>query len=102
MRREGLGQNLPLPAEGYKCTTDDLLNVLLGVAANRGTIESVCSDLIGTPDAATIRGYFNEGLCVEDLPDLAQRLNAALADEIPWLIITVPFTPKRGAPPASS
>ena len=81
--REGLGQHLPLQAEGYKCTTDDLLNVLLGVAANRGTIESVCGDLVGTPDAATIRGYFNEGLCVEDLPDLAQRLNAALADEIP-------------------
>jgi hypothetical protein len=38
---------------------------------------------MGTPDAATIHGYCNEELCVEDLPDLAQRLNAALADEIP-------------------
>ena len=55
--REGLGQHLPLQAEGYKCTTDDLLNVLLGVAANRGTIESVCGDLVGTPDAATIRRF---------------------------------------------
>jgi len=81
--RDGLRQHLPLAAAGYACTTDDLLNVLLGVAANRGTVESVCRDLVGTPDAATIRGYFNEELCVEDLPDLAQRLNAALADEIP-------------------
>jgi hypothetical protein len=81
--REGLSKHLPLEAAGYKCTTDDLLNVLLGVAANQGTLESVCHDLVGTPDAATIRGYFNEELCVEDLPDLAQRFNEALADEIP-------------------
>ena len=81
--REGLSQHLPLEAAGYKCSTDDLLNVLLGVAANQGTIESVCGDLVGTPDAATIRGYFNEELCVEDLPDLERRMNAALAGEIP-------------------
>jgi hypothetical protein len=81
--REGLSQHLPLQAEGYKCTTDDLLNVLLGVAANRGTLEAVCRDLVGTPEAATLRSYFNAQLCVEDLPDLARRFNAALADEIP-------------------
>ena len=81
--REGLGQHLPLQAEGYKCTTDDLLNVRLGVAANRGRLEAVCRDLVGTPEAATIRNDFNEPLCVEDLPDLARRFNAALADEIP-------------------
>src|SRR5260370_28385830 len=84
--REGLSKHLPLAAAGYKCTTDDLLNVLLGVAANQSTIESVCNDLVGTPDAATIRGYFNEELCVEDLPDLARRLNAALASAIPPLV----------------
>jgi putative transposase len=81
--REGLSKHLPLAAAGYKCTTDDLLNVLLGVAANQGTLESVCNDLVGAPDAATIRGYFHEELCVEDLPDLARRLNGALAEEIP-------------------
>ena len=78
-----LEEHLPLEAEGYSCTTDDLLNVLLGVAANQGTIESVCADLAGAPDADTIRTYFNEQLCVEDLPDLAERVNAALAAEVP-------------------
>lgn len=78
-----LEEHLPLEAEGYSCTTDDLLNVLLGVAANQGTIESVCADLTGAPDADTIRTYFNEQLCVADLPDLAQRVNAALAAEVP-------------------
>jgi putative transposase len=81
--REALRPHLPLEAEGYQCTTDDLLNVLLGVAANRATVESVCRDLVGTPDASTIRSYFNAQLCVEDLPDLEQSLNAALAAEIP-------------------
>lgn len=74
---------LPLEAEGYICTTDDLLNVLLGVAANQGTIESVCADLLGTPDPETIRLYFNEPVYVEDLPELQRCLNAALAAEIP-------------------
>jgi hypothetical protein len=45
-----LAPHLPLEAEGYACTTDDLLKVLLGVVANQGTIESVCAGLLGTPD----------------------------------------------------
>jgi hypothetical protein len=78
-----LEEQLPLNAEGYKCTTDDLFKVLLGVAATKGTIEAVCADLVGTPDPHTIRGYFNEQLCVEELPALEQQLNAALAAEVP-------------------
>jgi hypothetical protein len=75
--------HLPLHAEGYACTTADLFKVLLGVAVNRGTIESVCADLVGTPDSQTIRGYLNAQLRVEELPELERRLNAALAAEMP-------------------
>ena len=78
-----IAQHLPLQADGYTCTTDNLLDVLLGVAANRGTIEAVCADWVGAPDAETIRGYLNEQLRVEDLPELEKRLNAALGQEIP-------------------
>ena len=78
-----LEEKLPLNAEGYKCTTDDLFKVLLGVAATKGTLEAVCADLVGTPDPHTIRGYFNEQLCVEELPELEQQLNAALAAAVP-------------------
>jgi hypothetical protein len=78
-----LQEHLPLHADGYKCTTADLFNILLGVAATRGTIESVCADLVGTPDPQTIRGYFNEQLRVEELPYLEQQLNAAVAAEGP-------------------
>src|SRR5918997_4091430 len=53
--RARLRDHLPLHAAGSVCATDDLLNVLLGVAVNRGTIEAVCADLLGTPDPETIR-----------------------------------------------
>jgi len=81
--QEGLKEQLPLHAEGYKCTTEDLWRVVLGVAANRGTLESVCADLVGTPDPHTIRGSLNEPLCVEEVPELEQQLHAALAAEVP-------------------
>ena len=78
-----LQDHLPLAADGYKCTTPDLLNVLLGVAADQGTIESVCADLVDTPDPETIRHYLNEQLCVEQLPQLEAALNKALVAKLP-------------------
>jgi len=81
--QELLEEKLPLHAEGYKCTTDDLFKVLVGVAATKGTLEAVCADLVGTPDPHTVRGYFNEQLCVEELPELEQQLTAALAAAVP-------------------
>jgi len=78
-----LEEKLALKADGYKCTTDDLFKVLVGVAATKSTLEAVCANLVGTPDPHTIRGYFNEHLCVEELPALEQQLNTALAAEVP-------------------
>jgi putative transposase len=60
-----------------------LLNALLGIAVNRGTLEAVCTDWVAAPDPETLRHYLNQQLCVEDLPELEQRLNAALRAEIP-------------------
>jgi hypothetical protein len=81
--RDSLQEHLPLQAEGYQCSTTDLLDVLLGVAVSRDTIESVCADWINTVNAETIRGYLNEQLTVEGLPELERRLNTGLAAEIP-------------------
>jgi putative transposase len=80
--RDNLREHLPLTAEGYQCTTDDLLNALLGMAVNQATLEAVCADL-GLPDAEALRRYFNDQLRVEDLPQLERQLNAALRAEIP-------------------
>jgi hypothetical protein len=81
--RNLLQEHLPLVADGSCCTTDDLLNVLLGIAVNRSTLEAVCTDWTAASDPETVRRYLNEQLCVEDLPELEQRLNAALRAEIP-------------------
>ena len=81
--RSRLRRHLPLQADGSVCTTDDLLQVLLGAAVNRSTIEAVCADLLDTPDPETIRRYLNSQLRVEDLPALERHLNTALADAIP-------------------
>jgi hypothetical protein len=54
-----------------------------GVAADQGTIESVCADLVGTPNPETIRCYVNEQLCMEELPQLEAALNKALVANLP-------------------
>ena len=81
--RIGLERHLPLKAEGYKCSTDDLLNALLGVCVSGDTLESVCADLEGTPGAETIRQYLHQQLTADKLPELEKSLNAALAAEVP-------------------
>ena len=81
--RACLQAHVPLQADGYVCTTADLFNVLLGVAVNRGTIEAICADLVGSPDPETIRRYLHAQLRVDDLPTLEQCVNAALADKLP-------------------
>lgn len=78
-----LKEHLPLKADGYICTTEDLINILLGVAANCGTVQALGTDLVGSPNPETIRGYLREQLQVEDLPKLERQLNAALAEKIP-------------------
>jgi putative transposase len=81
--RSGLEEHLALKAAGYKCSTEGILDVLLGVAATQDTLESVCADLVGTPKPETIRRYLNEQLTAERLPELQQQLNEALAQEVP-------------------
>jgi Transposase DDE domain len=88
--RAVLKDHLSLEAEGYVCTTDDLYNALLGVAANRGTLQAVCTDWLDIAEPETVRGYLNDQLCVEDLPALERQLNAALAAQTPKRIYRTP------------
>jgi putative transposase len=81
--RQGLQAHLQLQAEGYKCTKDDLLNVLLTAAARQCTIESVCAELSSGPGAETVRQYLNEQLTPEQLPGLERNLNEALVAQVP-------------------
>lgn len=78
-----LGDHLELHADGYKCATEDLLNVLLGVAANQGTIETICSDLVEAPNPQTIRDYVNDQISVTGLMQLETQMNQALVANNP-------------------
>lgn len=66
---------MPLSADGYACTTEQLLDVLLAVSVGKETIEQVCADLQIKVGAETIRGYFNEQLKVENLTQLQESIN---------------------------
>lgn len=81
--RQDLEAHLPIVAEGYICTTEDLLHVLLIAAARQCTIESACAELESGPCAETVRQYLNEHLTAERLPELESRLNEALAAQAP-------------------
>lgn len=76
--RSRVGEFLPLQADGYACTTDQLLDVLLAVSCQKETIEQVCADLKIKVGAETIRGYFNEQLKPSNLFDLQEAVNRAL------------------------
>lgn len=80
---EGLDAHLPLSAAGYKCTTEDLLHIVLVAAARRCTIESACAELESGPGAETVRQYLNAQLTPEHLPELETSLNEALVSQVP-------------------
>ncbi|RPI50957.1 MAG: hypothetical protein EHM56_10145 [Chloroflexi bacterium] len=80
---QNLDAHLPLVAEGYKCTTEDLLHILLVAAARQCTIESACAELSSGPGAETVRQYLHAQLTPEHLPELETRLNEALASQAP-------------------
>jgi len=76
--RSRIGAVLPLRADGYACTTEALLDVLLAVSVGKETIEQVCADLKIKVGAETIRGYFNEQFAVENLAQLQESINVGL------------------------
>lgn len=76
--RSRVKEFLPLHADGYACTTEQLIDVLLVVCCQKETIEQVCSDLQIKVGSESIRGYFNQQLQVENLDGLEEAINLAL------------------------
>lgn len=81
--RSILEEHLPLQAQGYSCHSEHLYEALLAVCASGESLEAVCRDLPGTPEAGTVRSYLNEQLTLEELPALQQHLNRALTAKRP-------------------
>jgi putative transposase len=87
---EQLQAHLSLQAQGYRCQTEDLYAVLLGVAARRGTLEEVCGDLTEAPCAETVRRYLHQQLPAAELARVEMQLNAALVGRVPKLLLKKP------------
>lgn len=88
--REALNDHLPLEAEGYVCTGADLWQIVLGASVKQMTIHGMCESLACAPSDVAVRGYLNAQLTVEALPDIEDRLNAALAAQIPRRVFKRP------------
>ena len=76
-------QRVCLQAEGYKITTDMVLNVLMKAAVEQRSIDAVCADLENVVDGNTLREAINRSLKVEDVRQHEAEFNAALAECIP-------------------
>lgn len=76
-------KHLKLQADGYDCTTEMVLDVLIRAAVTRQTIETVCHTLAEVVDGETIRGYLNDQIRVDRLNQLEQQSNQMLGAGLP-------------------
>lgn len=83
MAEQSLTEALPLECAGYQCQSTDIYKVLLGAVAESSTIEAVCREFTDAPVGNTIRGYLNEQLTIEQLPQLEAGLNQVLVSRLP-------------------
>ena len=80
---ERLLPHLRFKAAGAVGNREQLIQILLGVAATKNTGEAVCAELETSPCAATVRSYVRAQLTVAAVPELERALNAALAQALP-------------------
>lgn len=78
-----LKEQISLEAEGYRSTTEMVLDVLLKASAERSRVEAVCADLVGVIDSNTLRDYLNAALDMSQLREQEAEANQALAANIP-------------------
>jgi hypothetical protein len=78
-----LKEHLSLETEGYCCTTDMMLNVLLKAAVDHSSLDAACGDLEQVASSNRLREQLNQALDVADLRQHECELNAALASAIP-------------------
>jgi hypothetical protein len=78
-----LTEHLALQANGYRCTTEMVLDVILKASAEHSSVEAACQDLAGVAASNTVREYLNAALKVAQLREQEAEMNAALAASIP-------------------
>jgi len=82
-----LKEHFEIKAEGYYCTTDMILDILIKASAECSSLEAVCADLEQVADSNTVREYINQALPVQKLRHQEEQVNQALADGIPSTMV---------------
>ena len=62
-----LKRHLHIAANGYLCTTDMILDVLMKASAECSSLEAMCADLEQVADSNTVREYVNKALPIKQL-----------------------------------
>lgn len=83
MMLETLQSHLSLKTEGYRCSTEQVLNVLLKAVAAGSSLEAVCNDHPDGVAGNTVREQLNAALDVAQLRQQEAEMNQALASAIP-------------------
>jgi len=83
MTQQTVQDHLCIEAEGYKCNTEMVVDVLLKAASENSSVEAACRDLVNVADSNTIRETLNNQFEVGDLWEQEMQLNQALASQIP-------------------
>jgi putative transposase len=78
-----LKKHLRIEAQGYLCTTDMILDILMKASAECSSLEATCADLEQVADSNTVREYVNKALPIKQLLEQEEQANQALADCIP-------------------
>jgi hypothetical protein len=78
-----LQAHLSLKTEGWRCTTEQTLNILIKAVADRSSLEAVCTDAARLVDGNTLREQLNDALDGCHLREQEVEMNAALCATIP-------------------
>lgn len=75
--------HVSLRTEGWRCTTEQTLNILIKAVADGSSLEAVCADAEELVDSNTLREQLNTALDVCQLRQQEAEMNAALGAALP-------------------
>lgn len=83
-------EHMALTADGYKCTSEMLYDVLMKAASENISIDAACRDLENSASGNRIREVLNEQVNVESLHKYEEQINQALVAHIPHQLQSSP------------
>lgn len=83
-------EHLSLEADGYVCTSEMLLDVLMKAASENISIDAACRDLENSASGNRVRELLNEQLSAEQLDQYETEINEALSSRLPQQLLSRP------------